>query len=54
MKEKLIIIAIIALCLLAVSSKTAQWITVGVLWGTNLILGIYLLIRYIHQKTKKK
>jgi hypothetical protein len=54
MKEKILILGIILVCLLAVSSETAQWITVGVLWGTNLILGIYLLIRYIHQKNKEK
>ena len=47
MKQKLIIACIIAACVLAVSSKTAQIITVGVLWGTNLVLGIYLLIRYL-------
>lgn len=47
MKQKLIIACIIAVCVLAVSSETAQWITVGVLWGTNLVLGIYLLIRYL-------
>lgn len=54
MKQKLLIIAIILVCVLAVSSETAQLITVGVLWGTNLLLGLYLLIRYIIQKTKRK
>lgn len=47
MKEKAIILLVILLCLLAVSSETAQLITVGVLWGTNLVLGIYLLIRLL-------
>lgn len=47
MKQKLLIICIIALCLLAVSSETAQLVTIAVLWGTNLVLGVYLLIRYL-------
>lgn len=47
MKQKLLIIAIILVCVLAVSSETAQLITVGALWGTNLVLGIYLLIRFL-------
>ena len=47
MKEKILILGIILVCLLAVSSETAQWITVGVLWGTNLVLGVYLLIMFL-------
>lgn len=47
MKEKATILLVILLCLLAVSSKTAQLVTIAILWSTNLVLGVYLLIRFL-------